>query len=488
METKKAKMPASPEKIYKIMLIMTFGVAGIFFLKNLLGGSMRGAIAIGICLLVFAAVLFVLKKMRLPASTQQLVISVGLMLVVFMISTNSGDFLSDDFILFLAVIALCGLYLEPLYPIIQGIVGEILMITLRLLYPHKADPNGQYIMCLVCFAVAALLMYMLVKRGKAYIELGNERAEQAERLLASIKQVGEELEANYEQSSKRIIGMGEVNESLSGNVAELKKGSETVTEGTREVGEACTSAMAQVVVTGEQINALNETLMKMEDAVVENRMNMRVISDQMQKVRKEIAEENAVFSILQDQINEIAGVTEQLTSIASSTKMLALNASIEAARAGASGAGFAVVAAKVQDLAVDSNKCSDQVVHIVNQMKEQIANTADELKDSVEAIEEFVEKLESLETGSADLATQFGALYENIEEQNQNIHGIDTIFGSLRERVQEMGAYAEENQSIVDSIVTVTASYRDYVGQVIEDTKQIHNLSASMLETSEEIR
>lgn len=488
METKKAKLPASPELIYKIMMIATFGVAAIFFAKNLFGGELRGAVAIGICLLVFAGVLVVLKKLRLPAATQQLVISVGLMLVVFMISTNSGEFLSDDFILFLAVIALSGLYLEPLYPIVQGVVGEILLITLRLLYPHKADPNGQFIMCLVCFAVAAILMYMLVKRGKAYIELGNERAEQAERLLASIKQVGEELEANYEQSSKRIIGMGEVNESLSGNVAELKKGSETVTEGTREVGEACTSAMNQVVVTGEQINALNETLMKMEDAVVENRTNMRVISDQMQKVRKEIAEENAVFSILQDQINEIAGVTEQLTSIASSTKMLALNASIEAARAGASGAGFAVVAAKVQDLAVDSNKCSDQVVHIVNQMKEQIANTADELKDSVEAIEEFVEKLESLETGSADLATQFGALYENIEEQNQNIHGIDTIFGSLRERVQEMGAYAEENQSIVDSIVTVTASYREYVGQVIEDTKQIHNLSASMLETSEEIR
>ena len=185
---------------------------------------------------------------------------------------------------------------------------------------------------------------------------------------------------------------------------------------------------------------------------------------------------------------EIAGVTEQLTSIASSTKMLALNASIEAARAGASGAGFAVVASKVQDLAVDSNKCSDQVVHIVERMKEQIANTASELKDSVDAIEDFVEKLAGLENGSADLTTQFSALYQNIEEQNKNIRGIDTIFGQLRDRVQEMETYAEENQVMVDSIVSVTNSYKEYVGQVIEDTKQIHNLSASMLDTSEEIR
>ena len=488
MEKQQSKLPASPEKIFKIMMIMTFGVAGVFFLKNLLGGAMRGAIAIGVCLFAFGAVLFVLKKLKLPASRQQLVISVGLMLVVFMISMNSGDFLSDDFILLLAVIGLSGMYLEPLYPIVQGIVGIILLATLRILYPHKADPDGQFIMCLVVFGVVSFIMYLLVKRGRAYIELGNQRAEQAEHLLASIQQVGAELEANCEQSSVRVAGISEINENLKGNVAELRKGSESVTEGTREVGQACIEAMTQVMVTGEHVSSLNDALRKMEEAMAENSANMRAMSDRMQNVRKEIAEENEVFAILRDQINEIATVTDQITSIAASTKMLALNASIEAARAGASGSGFAVVASKVQDLAVDSNRCSEQVVAIVEQMKEQIARTANELQESVEAIEESVEALEGLEAGNAGLTTQFDALYDNIEEQNQNIKGIDSIFGNLRDRVLEMGAYAEENQAMVDSIATATKSYRHYVNDIVEDTKHIHNLSAAMLETSAEIR
>ena len=488
MEKQQSKLPASPEKIFKIMMIMTFGVAGVFFLKNLLGGAMRGAIAIGVCLFAFGAVLFVLKKLKLPASRQQLVISVGLMLVVFMISMNSGDFLSDDFILLLAVIGLSGMYLEPLYPIVQGIVGIILLATLRILYPHKADPDGQFIMCLVVFGVVSFIMYLLVKRGRAYIELGNQRAEQAEHLLASIQQVGAELEANCEQSSVRVAGISEINENLKGNVAELRKGSESVTEGTREVGQACIEAMTQVMVTGEHVSSLNDALRKMEEAMAENSANMRAMSDRMQNVRKEIAEENEVFAILRDQINEIATVTDQITSIAASTKMLALNASIEAARAGASGSGFAVVASKVQDLAVDSNRCSEQVVAIVEQMKEQIARTANELQESVEAIEESVEALEGLEAGNAGLTTQFDALYDNIEEQNQNIKGIDSIFGNLRDRVLEMGAYAEENQAMVDSIATATKSYRHYVNDIVEDTKHIHNLSAAMLETSAEVR
>ena len=488
MEKKKAKLPASPERILKVMMIMTFSVAAVFLVKNLLDGNAKGAIVIGVCLAVFAGFIFASTKMKMPATTRQLVISVGLMLVVFMISCNSGDFLSDDFILLLAVIALGGLYLEPLYPIVQGAVGIILLVLLRVLFPYKADPNGQFIMCIAIFAVSSFVMYMLVKRGKAYIELGNERAEEAERLLASIQQVGAELESNCEQSSVRVAGITEINENLKANVAELKRGSESVTEGTREVGEACIEAMTQITVTGEHIASMNDAIQKVEAALAENSENMRAMSAQMQKVRQEIAEENEVFAILQGQIEQIAAVADQITSIASSTKMLALNASIEAARAGASGAGFAVVASKVQDLAIDSNRCSDQVAVIVEQMKEQIASTADELKDSVVASEESVDTLAGLEDANEGLTTQFIGLYENIEEQNYNIQGIDTIFGNLRDRVREMGAYAEENQAMVDSIATATKSYRHYVNDIVEDTKHIHNLSAAMLETSAEIQ
>ena len=489
MEKKKAKLPASPERILKTMMIMTFSVAMVFFLKNLfLDGNVKGAIVIGVCLAVFGGFIFLSTKMKMPATTRQLVISVGLMLVVFMISCNSGDFLSDDFILLLAVIGLGGLYLEPLYPIVQGAVGLVLLILLRVLFPYKADPNGQYIMCLAVFAVTSFVIYMLVKRGKAYIELGNERAEEAEQLLASIQQVGAELEANCEQSSVRVAGISEINDNLKANVAELKKGSESVTEGTREVGEACIEAMTQITVTGEHIASMNEAIQKVENALEENSENMRAMSAQMQKVRREIAEENEVFAILQGQIEQIAAVADQITSIAASTKMLALNASIEAARAGASGAGFAVVASKVQDLAIDSNRCSDRVAVIVEQMQEQIARTAQELQDSVVAIEESVDTLAGLEDANQGLTTQFISLYENIEEQNYNIQGIDSIFGNLRDRVLEMGAYAEENQAMVSSIATATKSYRHYVNDIVEDTKHIHNLSAAMLETSASVR
>lgn len=101
---------------------------------------------------------------------------------------------------------------------------------------------------------------------------------------------------------------------------------------------------------------------------------MKEMTDEMEILKNTIGTASEVFSTLQEEIVEISKVTEQLTQIASNTTMLALNASIEAARAGQSGAGFAVVASKVQELAEDSNHCSSQVVTVVSAMKKQRIN------------------------------------------------------------------------------------------------------------------
>ena len=102
-----------------------------------------------------------------------------------------------------------------------------------------------------------------------------------------------------------------------------------------------------------------------------------------------------------------------------------------------------------------------------------------------EVMSEVVKNKPDAVLGLATGSTPIG-LYKNIEEQNNNIQGIDAIFGNLHDRVLEMGAYAEENQAVVDSIATATTSYRHYVNDIVKDTKHIHNLSVTMLENSAE--
>ncbi|MBQ3546723.1 MAG: hypothetical protein IJA34_17325 [Lachnospiraceae bacterium] len=478
---KEVKPPVSQEKIFKIMLIMTFSVAGVFFIKNVLSKSLQGAIVIGVCLFVFWLVQFLMKKLHVSQLKQQLVMCICLVFLTFIISISSGAYYSDDFPLFLAVLAISGLYLEPLYTKIQTVLITIILIALYFINPDKADPLSQYIMCIACFDVAAFVINLVIKRGRAFIEMSMVRAEEAEKLLNSIYKVSEELNESYNNSSSRIDGMRVVNDKLEENALELRKGSLDITQGTKDVELTCADVHERMKVTENHIGELNREVKNVEVSLEESKNNIAQMDSSMNMVKKTIDETNSVFTLLQEQIEEISKVAERLTNIDASTKMLALNASIEAARAGESGKGFAVVAGKVQDLAVDSNSCSTQVIKVVKNMKTQIEQTKEQLLESVSAIDESINAMSELTDGFDGLINQFDSLYENIERQNENVSDVDKIFERLKDKIAEMSASSEENQSVVESIVDAMESYKNHMNLVVEDAKQLQEISSTMI-------
>lgn len=481
---KEQKSPTSQEKIFQIMLIMTFSVSGIFFLKNIISQSVRGAVVIGLCLICLVGIIVAMKKMQVNQIRQQFVLSICLVFIVFVISANSGNYYSDDFPLFLAVIGLSGIYLEPSYAKYQTILTTILLLVLYFLSPQKADPLEQYIMCIAMFDVAAYAFYLAIKRGRAFIELSFLRTHEAEKLLESIKNVGNELQENYENSSGRIDGMREVNATLEENASELQKGSDEICHETHEVENSCAKVQECMQITEQHIDSLNTEVQKVEKSLSESKITMQEMDEQMQSVKRTVDNTKGVFSQLQEQIQEISRDTVQLTNIASNTEMLALNASIEAARAGEAGSGFAVVASQVQTLAVDSNRCSDQVIFVVDGMKKQIEKTTSQLEESVQAIDASLTTLQGLQEGFDALTVQFGSLYENIEEQNKNVTNVDAIFEQLQHKISTMSSHSEKNEAVVETILEAMHTYQKHMNLVVEDTKQIRELSASMLTLS----
>lgn len=486
MNEKKFKKPIGEDSIYKLMLIITFVVSGVFFVKNVISFSLSGMIAIGGCLLVLGLALLVMKLMKLHKRKKQLVVCIMLMFVVFIISLFSGNFYSDDFTLYLAVIALSGVYLEPTITIVQAVLVNVLLILQYIINPGKADPLSQFIMCMVLTTLTAVLFLQVIKRGRSFIQVGDDRSEEAEGLVASITKAGTELQLNCENSAKRVEGLKDASDKLEERTRELKDGSDNIIESAKEIASSFDGVHETVKSTEEQITIMNSEVKCVEDALAENKKHMKEMNEQMNSVKKAVDEANEVFAKLQKQILEISAVTDQLNSIAASTNMLALNASIEAARAGQSGAGFAVVASKVQELAIDSNRCSGQVVEVVTAMQSQIEMTTEQLEESTEAIDSSIGALEGLQTSFDDLTEQFGELYDNIEAQNGNVTKMDSVISQLENKINEMSAYTEENQAYVDEIANAVEMYKNHMQLVVDDSQQVNDLSASMLAISKE--
>lgn len=478
------KKPVSESTIFRNMMIAVFAVASIFFIKNLITKSWQGALVIGLCLIVFAVVAAVMKKINVDQTHQQLVLCIGLVLLVFFISLNSGSFYSDDFPLYLAVIGLSGLYLVPKYTLIQIILIDVLFAIMYIAHPEKADPLSQYIMCMLLFSVAAYSFYMVIKRGRAYIEISRERAEEAEHLLAELKNAGEELQHNCNASLSRVTKLEEANQRLEHTSAELCTDSENITQYASVVAETFHDVHKRMNQTEIQIDGLNSEVKVVENSLSENKKSMHEMTLEMETLKATISATGEVFSTLQEQITDISMAAKQLTQIASNTTMLALNASIEAARAGQSGAGFAVVASKVQDLAEDSNHCAAQVAAIVQNMQQRIDATTVQITDNTSAIHHSIDSLNGFQQSFDELNTQFDTLYQNIEEQSATVHEMDSILEDLNSKISNMADSSEASQHSVLAIADAIGIYKDNMNMVINDNKIIHKLSASMLELS----
>lgn len=480
-----SKSPMSTERIFTIITLITFAVAAVFLVKNLVNHSYQGAIAIGICLVIFGIMVLVMKKAKASLAVQQSVLSVTLVCLVLFISLNSGAYYSDDFPLFLALVALTGLYLEPKCTLIQTIAIDVALIIMYVVHPEKAESLSQYIMCYAIFNVAAWINFMVVRRGRAFIQMAFVRAAEAERLLESMKTVSTEVQRSYENSTRRMDDLQQVDGRLNRDTHNLERGSQSVREESSEVAQTCSMVQERMHGTEQKIEALNQEVKMVEEALEDSKLHMGEMDHQMQSINETMHSTNQIFNLLQQQMQEITKLTDQLGTIAFNTKILAINASIEAARAGQYGTGFAVVANEVQNLATESDNCSAQVTAVVENIRTQIEATTLRLGDSVQAIQLSLGTLTGLEEGFDGLIVRFQSLYQNIEEQNSNIIHMDRMFDELRQKVSDMSACSEENGVAVESIVDAMAAYKAQMNLLMEDTRQIQELSASMLQAAE---
>ena len=252
------------------------------------------------------------------------------------------------------------------------------------------------------------------------------------------------------------------------------------------VANSCDQVHDKLEITENQIHALEDEMRNFESTLADNQKKMTEMGHQVANIKTTITEANIVFEKLNEQTEQINAVLDQLNAISSKTTMLALNASIEAARAGQAGVGFAVVAEQVKTLAVDSSKCANEVAGVVASIKEQIYKTSTQLVGSTESIDTSLQTLDGLQDAFGQLNSQFVSLHTNMETQNNNIDQVNVIFAELKDKIFTMSAYSEENQAAVQNIADTIEIFKENVELVIDDTQQIHELSEAMLHIKNE--
>nr|WP_312152578.1 methyl-accepting chemotaxis protein [Pseudomonas sp.] len=175
----------------------------------------------------------------------------------------------------------------------------------------------------------------------------------------------------------------------------------------------------------------------------EARAGDRVVGEaisQIERLAEEVHRSTEAMNLLQQESQKIGSVMDVIKSVAEQTNLLALNAAIEAARAGEAGRGFAVVADEVRGLAQRTQKSTEEIEELVASLQNGTQQVANAMLGS-----------RNLTESSVELARKAGGSLENITRTVSNIQSMN----------QQIAAAAEQQSAVAEEISRSILNVRD---------------------------
>ncbi|HEY5560959.1 MAG TPA: HAMP domain-containing methyl-accepting chemotaxis protein [Clostridiaceae bacterium] len=274
------------------------------------------------------------------------------------------------------------------------------------------------------------------------------KVSEATELIASSSQ---QLNANAEESSMGIEATSKaVNKIGEGIETQLK----TVLE-TSDVIQQMSGITEQVATNTADTARISE---KTLNATNEGGKAIKTATEQMNNIEDIVGKLDGIIKVLGARSSEIGQIVQAISGIAEQTNLLALNAAIEAARAGEQGRGFAVVASEVRKLAENSKKSTEEIATLIGQIQ--------------------------LDTDSAITAMNAGTNQVRIGKEVVDKAG--QAFGDITKLVQEIASQIQEVSTATDNIADGSQQVVTSINKVDEISQDVSRQSQKITESIEE--